>query len=69
MTSHAKKRTERLSLSERMARITKRDTKPELLVRSLLHALGFRFRLHGNALPGNPDIVFASRKKAMFASR
>jgi DNA mismatch endonuclease (patch repair protein) len=54
-----------LSRSERMARIRKIDTKPELVVRQLLHALGFRFRLHRQDLPGNPDIVFPSRKKVI----
>ena len=54
-----------LSRSERMARIRKVDTKPELVVRKLLHALGFRFRLHRRDLPGNPDIVFPARKKVI----
>jgi DNA mismatch endonuclease, patch repair protein len=39
------------------------DTKPEIFVRSLLHALGYRFRLHRSDLPGRPDIVFPGRKK------
>jgi len=55
-----------LTLSERMARIRKTDTKPEMLVRRMLHALGYRYRLHRRDLPGNPDIVFASRKKLIF---
>src|SRR5437899_2619730 len=49
-----------------MARIRKVDTKPELAVRKLLHARGFRFRLHRRDLPGNPDIVFPGRKKVIF---
>ena len=49
-----------------MSRIRHRDTKPEMLVRRLLHAMGFRYRLHDKRLPGSPDIVFASRKKAIF---
>jgi DNA mismatch endonuclease, patch repair protein len=49
-----------------MAAIRGKNTKPELLVRSLLHRLGYRFRLHKRELPGRPDIVFASRKKALF---
>lgn len=49
-----------------MSRIRHRDTKPEMLVRRLLHAMGFRSRLHDKRLPGSPDIVFASRKKAIF---
>jgi DNA mismatch endonuclease (patch repair protein) len=40
-----------------MARIRSKDTKPELAVRSALHRIGFRFRLHCGALPGRPDIV------------
>ena len=44
--------------SEIMSRIRGRDTKPELIVRRIAHALGFRFRLHRKDLPGRPDIVF-----------
>lgn len=43
--------------SRNMSRIRSRDTKPELRVRSLLHRMGYRFRLHRNDLPGRPDIV------------
>lgn len=42
-----------------MSRIRSRDTKPEREVRSLLHAAGFRFRLHRKDLPGRPDIVLS----------
>lgn len=42
-----------------MSRIRGRDTKPEVTVRSVLHRLGFRFRLHRRDLPGRPDIVLA----------
>lgn len=49
-----------------MSKVRGRDTKPEMLVRSLLHRLGFRFRLHGRDLPGKPDIVFPSRRAAIF---
>lgn len=45
-----------------MARIKSRNTKPERKVRSLLHALGFRFRLHPKGLPGKPDIVLSKYK-------
>ncbi len=51
---------DRLTKEERsrnMARIRGKDTKPELLVRSLLHGMGYRFRLHRKDLPGKPDIV------------
>jgi len=43
-----------------------KDTKPELLVRRLLHSMGYRFRLHLKDLPGKPDIALRSRKKAIF---
>jgi DNA mismatch endonuclease (patch repair protein) len=46
-----------------MARVRQRDTKPELLVRRIAHALGFRFRLHRRDLPGTPDLVFPRLKK------
>jgi len=45
-----------------MAGIRGRNTKPELLIRSGLHRMGYRFRLHGKGLPGKPDMVFASRR-------
>ena len=41
-----------------MSRIKSRDTKPELVVRSICHSLGLRFRLHRKDLPGKPDLVF-----------
>ncbi|MGO7637583.1 very short patch repair endonuclease [Rhizobium leguminosarum] len=49
-----------------MSKVRGRNTKPEMLVRSVLHRLGFRFRLHGKNLPGTPDIVFPSRRAAIF---
>ncbi len=49
-----------------MARVTGKNTKPELMVRSLLHRLGFRFRLHRSDLPGNPDITLPKYKKVIF---
>ena len=45
-----------------MSRITGKDTLPEMRVRSLLHRMGYRFRVHRRDLPGNPDIVFVSRR-------
>lgn len=48
-----------------MSRIKSKDTKPEKVVRSLLHHLGYRFRLHRTDLPGRPDIVLPSRKTAV----
>lgn len=52
--------------SERMGLVKSRDTRPELLVRRLVHQLGFRFRLDGTELPGRPDIVFRGRRKVIF---
>jgi len=52
--------------SENMRRIRSRNTIPEIQVRSLLHSLGYRFRLHYSDLPGRPDIVFPSRNKVIF---
>lgn len=49
-----------------MARIGPRDTKPEMVVRRLLHAIGRRFRLHRRDLPGTPDIVLPASRKAIF---
>lgn len=49
-----------------MARIRGKDTKPEIAVRRILHAMGYRFRLHRRDLPGTPDIVFPGRRKAIF---
>ena len=43
--------------SEVMSRIRGRDTTPELAVRSIVHRLGYRFRLHVRDLPGSPDLV------------
>lgn len=52
--------------SDNMGRIRSTDTKPELAVRSLIHRLGYRFRLHRKDLPGKPDIVFPGRQKVIF---
>lgn len=46
-----------------MSRIRARDTKPELVVRRMLHSMGYRFRLHRNDLPGTPDIVLPRHRK------
>lgn len=53
------------SRSRTMRAIRKKDTKPELLVRKRLHALGFRFRLHRRDLPGTPDIVLPRHRAAI----
>ncbi len=52
--------------SATMRSVKSKDTGPELLVRSLLHLLGYRFRLHRKDLPGKPDIVFPGRRKIIF---
>jgi DNA mismatch endonuclease (patch repair protein) len=52
--------------SERMSRVRSKDTKPEMIVRSLVHRMGYRYRLHDRSLPGNPDWVFPSRGKIIF---
>ena len=52
--------------SRRMAAIRGKNTKPELIVRRLLHSRGFRFRLHHTGLPGHPDLVFPSRRAVIF---
>lgn len=49
-----------------MAAIGAKNTKPERRVRSLLHRLGYRFRLHRSDLPGRPDIVLPGRRVAVF---
>lgn len=49
-----------------MSRIRGKDTKPELAVRRLVHALGYRFRLHRRDLPGSPDLVLPRLKKVIF---
>jgi DNA mismatch endonuclease (patch repair protein) len=49
-----------------MSAIRSVDMKPEMIVRSLVHRLGYRFRLHGRDLPGKSDLVFRSRRKVIF---
>jgi len=52
--------------SERMKLIRSKNTKVEMVVRRLTHAMGYRYRLHSKALPGSPDMVFPARKKVIF---
>lgn len=62
-------RRDRLTKQRRswnMSRIRGKNTAPEIRVRSLLHGLGFRFRLHGRKLPGRPDVVLAKHKTVIF---
>jgi DNA mismatch endonuclease, patch repair protein len=49
-----------------MSRIRSKDTKPEKIVRSLLHRMGYRFRLHVDSLPGKPDIVLPKYRTVIF---
>lgn len=49
-----------------MSAIHSKNTEPELAVRKMVYALGYRFRLHVPNLPGRPDLVFASKRKAIF---
>jgi len=49
-----------------MSRVKGRDTKPELKIRSLVHKLGFRFRLGNRKLPGTPDLILTRFKKVIF---
>jgi DNA mismatch endonuclease, patch repair protein len=54
--------------SRMMAGIRAKNTKPEMIVRRGLHAMGFRFRLHDRKLPGKPDIVFAKYRAAILVN-
>jgi DNA mismatch endonuclease (patch repair protein) len=49
-----------------MSRIRGKDTKPEMKVRRLAHAMGYRYRLHRKDLPGQPDLVFPKLKAVIF---
>ncbi len=55
-----------MSRSENMRAIRSTGSKPEMTVRRLAHAMGYRYRLHGKHLPGKPDLVFAFRRKVIF---
>jgi DNA mismatch endonuclease, patch repair protein len=64
-----RRQMDRLSTERRswlMSRVGAKNTAPELMVRRMVHAMGYRYRLHGKSLPGKPDLVFASRRKAIF---
>jgi len=54
------------SRSALMSRIRSRDTQPELAVRSLVHSLGYRFRIHVRNLPGVPDLVLPKYRTVIF---
>jgi DNA mismatch endonuclease (patch repair protein) len=51
-----------------MSRVRSKNTKPEVLVRSILHRLGIRFRLNGKGFSGNPDIVLKKYKTVIFVN-
>ena len=51
-----------------MAGIRGKNTKPEMIVRQGLHAMGFRYKLHDKSLPGKPDLVFPKRKVVVFVN-
>jgi DNA mismatch endonuclease, patch repair protein len=57
---------DRATRSRMMSAIRGRDTKPEIRVRRLLHAAGFRFRLHVKGLPGRPDVVLSKYRAVVF---
>jgi DNA mismatch endonuclease (patch repair protein) len=56
----------KIERSRRMSLIRPKDTKPEMLVRRMIFAAGFRYRLHQKSLPGCPDIVFRQLRKVVF---
>lgn len=49
-----------------MSRIRSKGMKPEMVVRRLVHGMGYRYRLHRKDLPGKPDLVFGPRRKVIF---
>lgn len=51
-----------------MSRIRSKDTRPEKVVRSLLHSMGYRFRLHVRSLPGVPDVVLPKYRTVVFVN-
>lgn len=55
-----------MNRSQVMAAVKSKNTKPEMVVRKLVHGMGYRYRLHYAKLPGKPDLVFPSRKKVIF---
>ena len=51
-----------------MSQVRSTNTEPEKAVRSLVHSIGYRFRLHHNGLPGTPDIVLSRHKKIILVN-
>src|SRR5580700_4702429 len=56
------------SRSRTMRAVKGKDTTPEMIVRHLVHSMGFRYRLHDNNLPGKPDLVFPRRRKVILVN-
>lgn len=56
----------KLQRSRNMAAVRRRDTAPEVLVRSYMHRMGLRFRLHDTSLPGSPDIILRRHNTVVF---
>lgn len=52
--------------SEIMRSIRSKNTKPELIIRSLVHRMGYRFKLHDKSLPGSPDLSLPKHRKVIF---
>lgn len=55
-----------MNRSEIMAAIRSKDTEPEMIVRRMVHAMGYRYRLHRPDLPGKPDLVLSRKRKIIF---
>jgi DNA mismatch endonuclease (patch repair protein) len=55
-----------MNRSQMMAAVRSKDTKPEMFVRRLVHAMGYRYRLRRPDLPGKPDLVFPARRRIIF---
>src|SRR5712671_4169371 len=56
----------RAQRSKRMSLVRGKNTGPELIVRKLVHRMGYRYGVHGKDLPGCPDLVFRARRKVIF---
>ena len=54
--------------SRMMSGIRGKDTRPEMIIRRGLHAMGFRYKLHDNTLPGKPDLVFPARRAVILVN-
>ncbi|MBZ9986701.1 very short patch repair endonuclease [Mesorhizobium sp. BH1-1-5] len=68
MTTKSTEGSSSRSRSEVMRAVRSKDTTPEIIVRRLAHRMGFRYSLHCKDLPGNPDLVFVSRRKIIFVN-